>query len=88
MANTIESQKFGVPAAAPKDATGVYVKDGWFDRDDQNGLWQVNTIGRLVSPDADWVVACLSDRNATTEAGIAVVEELVVAGHNMLTQAL
>jgi len=87
MANVIASQDFGVPAAASDDATAVYVKDGWFDRDDQGGLWQVNTIGRIVSPSADWVIACLSDRNSTTEAGIAVVEELVVAAHNMLTRA-
>lgn len=86
MADVVDGQDFGVPAAGGA-ATAVYVKDGWFDRDDQGGLWQVNTIGRLVEPGADWIIACLSDHNQTTEAGIAVVEELVVKAYAHLSTA-
>lgn len=84
MADVIAGQDFGVPAAAGKDAKSVFVKNGWFDRDDEGGLWEVNTIGRIVERDADWVIACLSDRNASTDAGIAVVEDLVVNAHKLL----
>ncbi|MBB5870871.1 beta-lactamase class A [Allocatelliglobosispora scoriae] len=85
MADVIAGQDFGVPDAAGKNAKAVYVKDGWFDRDDQGGLWQVNTIGRIVEREADWVIACLSDHNATQEAGVAVVSDLVVKAHKLLT---
>jgi hypothetical protein len=40
------------------------------------GRWQVNTIGRLVEPGHDWLVAVLSHHHTTRAAGVRMVEAI------------
>nr|WP_127502526.1 serine hydrolase [Actinoplanes solisilvae] len=76
--NTVdEAQDWGVPAAAKPGETTT-VKNGWDTRSADNGLWAVNTIGRITSPDGkvDVSVAVLSHNNQTMDTGIALVEKV------------
>ncbi|MEV0719161.1 serine hydrolase, partial [Asanoa sp. NPDC050611] len=74
MSQVDETQNWGVPAAALPATTGVYVKNGWDNITADGGLWQVNSIGRLVEPGHDWLVAVLSNHHKTQPAGVRVVE--------------
>jgi hypothetical protein len=76
MSQVDEGQDWGVPAAASAETTGVYVKNGWDNVSVDAGLWQVNTIGRLVEPDHDWLVAVLSNHHTTQPAGVKMVESV------------
>ncbi|HEV7710199.1 MAG TPA: serine hydrolase [Asanoa sp.] len=69
-----ENQDWGVPAAAGPRATEVYVKNGWDNISADGGRWQVNTIGRIVEPGHDWLVAVLSHGHQTQTAGIRMIE--------------
>ncbi|MFD0787164.1 serine hydrolase, partial [Micromonospora azadirachtae] len=74
MSQVEQDQDWGVPAAADPGTTEVYVKNGWDTISADDGLWQVNTIGRLVEPEHDWLVAVLSDHHKTQAAGVRMVE--------------
>ncbi|MEU8299133.1 serine hydrolase [Micromonospora sp. NPDC048909] len=74
MSHVEEGQDWGVPAAAGTGTTKVYVKNGWDTVTADGGLWQVNTIGRLVEPGHDWLVAVLSNHHRTQAAGIRMIE--------------
>ncbi|MEV4813176.1 serine hydrolase [Micromonospora avicenniae] len=74
MSQVEEDQDWGVPAAAVAETTEVYVKNGWDTISADDGLWQVNTIGRLVEPGHDWLVAVLSNHHKTQAAGVRKVE--------------
>jgi beta-lactamase class A len=69
-----DDQDWGVPAAASAQATGVYVKNGWLDDDTDNGLWITNSVGRIVEPGHDWLVAVLTSGHTGKSSGINVVE--------------
>jgi beta-lactamase class A len=66
-------QRWGVPAAAGA-AEHVYVKNGWLATPTDNGLWIVNSIGRIVEPGHDFLVVTLSYHHETEEEGIELVE--------------
>ncbi len=66
-------QRWGVPRAAGTAATAVYVKNGWWP---SKGRWIMNSVGRVVEPGHDWLVAILSDRNPTERSGMSLVEHL------------
>ncbi len=74
MSQVVTSQKWGVPAAAQDGATGVYVKNGWDTLAAHNGLWEINTIGRIVEPGHDWLVVVLSSHNTSQQVGEDLVE--------------
>jgi hypothetical protein len=74
MGQVDEGQDWGVPAAAGPKATAVYVKNGWDNISADGGRWQVNTIGRIVEPGHDWLVAVLSHDHQTQLAGIRMIE--------------
>ncbi|MEV1332811.1 serine hydrolase [Micromonospora costi] len=74
MSQVEEDQDWGVPAAAGPQTTEVYVKNGWDTVSADRGLWEVNTIGRLVEPGRDWLVAVLSRHHQTQAAGVRMVE--------------
>ncbi|MDG4820596.1 hypothetical protein O7635_01860 [Asanoa sp. WMMD1127] len=76
MSQVDEEQDWGVPAAATTATTGVFVKNGWDTIGADGGLWQVNTIGRLVEPGHDWLVAVLSGHHRTHPAGVRMVEAM------------
>ena len=70
-------QRWGVPrAAAGSGATAVYVKNGWLASGTDRQPWIVNSVGRIVEPGHDWLVAVLSNHEPTEGTGIAVVEHL------------
>jgi beta-lactamase class A len=76
--NTVDdTQDWGVPAVAKPGETTT-VKNGWDTRSADGGLWAVNTIGRVTSPDGkvDVSVAVLSHNNQSMDTGIALVEKV------------
>lgn len=75
MGQVDRQQDWGITAAAGRASTASYVKNGWTTVDADNGLWLVNSIGRIVEPGRDWLVAVLSDHHATQPKGIAAVEK-------------
>ncbi|MGW4462632.1 serine hydrolase [Micromonospora sp. NPDC004704] len=77
MSQVDKTQRWGVPAAATAQTTGVYVKNGWVPDDANGNRWEVNTIGRLVEPGHDWLVAVLSDNHVKLQDGTAMVEKAV-----------
>jgi hypothetical protein len=83
MSAVVDSQDWGVPAAASADATAVQVKNGWFPLRAHNGRWLINSVGRIVEPEHDWLAVVLSDHHATQSAGIGLVEataKLAISG--------
>jgi hypothetical protein len=74
MSQVSEDQRWGVPAAAQNSATGVYVKNGWDTLVADGGLWEINSIGRIVEPGHDWLVVVLSSHNSSMEDGQELVE--------------
>ena len=74
MGDVVDEQAWGVPAAAPEEASGEFVKNGWDTRSADDGLWVVNSIGRVTEDGHDWLVAVLSDHHQSQEKGITVVE--------------
>jgi beta-lactamase class A len=75
MASVESDQRWGVPAASGSAATAVYVKDGWLSSPSDDDLWIVNSIGRIVEPGHDWLVAVLSDHHEDEDPGIALVQQ-------------
>ncbi|HKE64287.1 MAG TPA: serine hydrolase [Micromonosporaceae bacterium] len=69
MSQVEPDQRWGVPAAAIPDSTNVYVKNGWDTMTAYGGLWGDNSIGRIVEPGHDWLVAVMSNYNRTDSAG-------------------
>lgn len=67
-------QRWGVSAAG----TGWSLKNGWMPRT-TTGLWDINSMGRVVADGRAYLVAVLSDGHATKEAGIALVESVARA---------
>ncbi len=76
--NTVnDDQNWGVPVVA-KPGESATVKNGWDTRSADGGLWAVNTIGRVTSPDGKVNVslAVLSHNNQSMDTGIALVEKV------------
>lgn len=89
MSHVDKAQDWGITAAATQDSSGVFVKNGWDTIDAQGGLWGINSIGRIVEPGHDWLVATLSSHHRSMPGGIKVVEQLsrlAVAGLRMETE--
>lgn len=75
MSTVDESQDWGVPAAAETGETFT-VKNGWLQRSTENGLWIINSVGRITGDDTDVSIAVLSHSHATMSGGISVVEKV------------
>jgi beta-lactamase class A len=74
MAHVVPSQRWGVPAGAPKGVT-VSVKNGWLP-DPRNGLWHINSIGVFRGKNVDYQIAVLTSGNPTMAYGITTVEKV------------
>lgn len=72
MSRVEHDQRWGVPAAATSAATGVYNKNGWDTMTAYGGKWGDNSIGRIIEPQHDWLVAVMSNYNRTDNAGHAL----------------
>ncbi len=76
--NTVDkAQDWGVPSIAKTGETFT-VKNGWDTRTADGGLWVINTIGRITSPDGkvNVSVAVLSHDNTSMESGITLVQKV------------
>jgi beta-lactamase class A len=87
LAHVDTDQRWGVPRAAGPAATAVYVKNGWLDDKNDRGRWIMNTVGRIVEPGHDWLVAILSDHNPTEQSGMTLVETLAAIALDGLRRA-
>lgn len=83
MGRIAEGQDWGVSAAA--DGSAWALKNGWLPRS-TTGLWDVNSIGRVTVGGAGYLVAVLSDGNATREQGISLVEATARAAVSAFTR--
>jgi len=84
MANVESDQRWGVPAAAGSATTVVYVKNGWLSSPNDNGLWVVNSIGRIVEPGHDWLVAVLTNHQSDEDRAITLIQNTAAAALNGL----
>jgi beta-lactamase class A len=82
MAQVISSQRWGTPAGAPGDVT-VHVKNGWLP--DGSG-WHVNSIGAFTGTGRNYLIAVLTDENASEQEGIDTIEAVAQAVHRDLNQ--
>lgn len=71
MGGIAEGQRWGVSAAA--DGSGWALKNGWLARS-TTGLWDVNSIGRIIAGGHGYLLVTLSKGSSTKEKGIALVE--------------
>ncbi|MFE2634923.1 hypothetical protein ACFXKS_13480 [Streptomyces scopuliridis] len=70
MGGIAADQDWGVSAAGT--VTGL--KNGWLPRS-ATGLWDINSIGRIVADGHGYLVAVLSSGSVSKEAGISLVEK-------------
>jgi hypothetical protein len=73
MTEIATDQSWGVSAAAD---SGWALKNGWLMRT-ATGLWDINSIGRVTTGGHHYLVAVLSDGNASMTDGVNLVERAV-----------
>ncbi|MFE1799554.1 serine hydrolase [Streptomyces sp. NPDC059517] len=83
MGDIAAGQDWGVSAAGP---TGFALKNGWLPRT-ATGLWDINSVGRVVVDGRAYLVAVLSDGNSTKAGGISMVEAAAKAAVSALAGA-
>jgi beta-lactamase class A len=81
MAQVISSQRWGVPAGAPRSVT-VHVKNGWLPRATHG--WRINSIGGFTWSKGWYSIAVLSMDNPTMSYGITTVEAIARVIHRDL----
>ena len=81
MAQVISSQRWGVPAGAPRSVT-VHVKNGWLPRATHG--WRINSIGGFTWPKGWYSIVVLSMDNPTMSYGITTVEAIARVIHRDL----
>ncbi|MCL8251934.1 class A beta-lactamase-related serine hydrolase [Aeromicrobium fastidiosum] len=77
MTGVVDAQRFGVTEAAD-DPDGSAVKVGYLQRS-TTGLWDVTSIGRVEVDGRTYLVAVLSDGNASLAEGAALTGEVARA---------
>ncbi len=76
-----DDQRWGVGAAASNG--GFEVKNGWLPRD-SDGLWVINSIGRVERDGHELLIAVVSDGNPTDSDGMDLVESVARAAAEAL----
>jgi beta-lactamase class A len=76
MSRVEKDQAWGITAAATPDATAVYVKNGWVEMNDYGHMQGDNSIGRIIEPGHDWLIAVMSNYNRSDAAGEALLGQL------------
>jgi beta-lactamase class A len=84
MAQVIPSQRWGVPAGAPR-TVAVHVKNGWLPRSSHG--WRINSIGGFTWPAGWYSIVVLSMDNPTMPYGISTVEAIARVIHRDLNPA-
>ncbi|MFE6750943.1 serine hydrolase [Kitasatospora purpeofusca] len=77
-----DDQRWGVGAAASNG--GFEVKNGWLPRD-SDGLWVINSIGRVERDGHELLIAVVSDGNPTDTDGVDLVESVARAAAEAVT---
>ncbi|WP_431897726.1 serine hydrolase [Nonomuraea sp. bgisy101] len=72
MSSVTPEQAWGVSAAAGQGQ--VALKNGWLPVRAHDGLWTINSVGRLALPGHELFVSVLSERSPDMGAGIETVE--------------
>jgi beta-lactamase class A len=85
MAAVIPSQRWGVPAGAPRGIT-VHVKNGWLP--EQIGGWHINSIGSFSGHGRDYMMAVLTDSNPTFDYGVSTIEAVAEVVHRDVNAGL
>jgi beta-lactamase class A len=85
MARVISSQRWGVPAGAPRGIS-VYVKNGWLPRATRG--WRINSIGAFQGHGRDYMIVVLSDNNPTMQYGVDTVQRVAEVVHRDLNAGL
>jgi beta-lactamase class A len=85
MAAVIPSQRWGVPAGAPRGIT-VHVKNGWLPED--IGGWHINSIGSFSGHGRDYMMAVLTDSNPTFDYGVSTIEAVAEVVHRDINAGL
>ncbi|HEY1485976.1 MAG TPA: hypothetical protein VGF84_07715 [Micromonosporaceae bacterium] len=89
MSKVEPDQAWGITAAKDDSATGVYVKNGWDEMDAYGHMEGDNSIGRIIEPGHDWLIATMSNYNRTDPAGEKILGNLAkiaVGGLRLETQ--
>jgi hypothetical protein len=73
MAHVIRSQRWGVPAGAPRGFR-AHVKNGWLPA--PGGGWWINSIGCFTRPGGSYAIVVLTSRNPGMAYGVATVEDV------------
>ena len=76
METVAPEQVWGISAAAEEDDV-VGLKNGWVPRQSNDGLWTATSVGYVVGPDHEYLIAVLSDDNPDYSTGVDLLEELV-----------
>jgi beta-lactamase class A len=74
MQNIAPDEAWGVTAGVPTGVT-VALKNGWLPLTGETN-WQVNSIGWVDGDNRDYILAILSDSNATEQYGIDTTEQI------------
>jgi len=85
MAQVISSQRWGVPAGAPRSVT-VHVKNGWLPRATHG--WRINSIGGFTWSNGWYSIVVLSMDNPTMSYGITTVEAIARVIHRNLNPSV
>ncbi len=87
MGSIAADQDWGVSAAGATGTTGgrFALKNGWLPRT-ATGLWVINSIGRVTTADGkEFLVAVVSNGNATMAKGVSLVEAAARASVSVFT---
>ncbi|GAA1645521.1 hypothetical protein GCM10009733_048310 [Nonomuraea maheshkhaliensis] len=84
MSSVEPAQSWGVSAAAPEGETAL--KNGWLPADAHDGLWTVNSVGRLQVHGHELLLAVLSERSPDLETGVTTGEGLARLAADALTR--
>jgi beta-lactamase class A len=76
MADVTPSQRWGVPAGAPKSLV-VHVKNGWLPLGPYE--WRINSLGGFTGHDQKYSIVVLTQDNPTMAYGVTTVERIAEA---------
>ncbi len=81
MAQVIPSQRWGVPAGAPKSVT-VHVKNGWLPR--ATHVWRIHSLGVFTWPKGWSTIVVLTEDNPTMAYGVDIIQGVARVIHRDL----
>jgi len=83
MGEVVSDQAWGVSAAA-RTGESTILKNGWLSMDSDDGLWEVNSIGRITGNGTDVTIAIMSHGSDDLDSGIALVQRVAALTRDQL----